>query len=371
MIVESLFIKDFRNYEKADIHPGSGMNVFIGKNAQGKTNIIEALYLCCVGRSHRTSKDEVMIRWDQPFGRVTVNSRQSDGGHEVTVILARGQKKKKNIKIGERRAERIGELFGHVCSVLFSPEDLQIVKSGPSERRRFIDMQLSQISSSYFYYLQRYTKALTQRNALLREIQIKPSMKAVLDMWDEELAESGSKISDIRREAIEALSSLAAEEHRHLTGGSEQLQLRYISSLKDAENIKGTFLDQLYAGREDDIRRQSTGTGIHRDDISIRINGRDTRTYGSQGQQRSVVLSLKMGQLAYFTKEKGETPILLLDDVMSELDVSRREALGERINQIQTFVTCTDLSDLGNQHNGVFYEVDQGSLGEKNQFSTK
>ncbi|MBQ8094699.1 MAG: DNA replication/repair protein RecF [Clostridia bacterium] len=362
MKVNTLILKDFRNYEGVEIQPGSGMNVFIGSNAQGKTNIIEALHLCGVGRSHRTSKDEEMIRWEQPFGRVTVRSSQQDGTHEVTIILARGQKKKKNIKIGERKAERIGELFGHICGVLFSPEDLLIVKGGPAERRRFLDMLLSQLSSVYFYHLQRYNKALSERNAVLREISIKPGLRSTLDMWDEMLADSGAAVAERRIEAIEHLSALAALEHRHLTGEKEELTLRYMTSLRDPSDLRQKFLDQLFSARDDDIRRQTTGYGVHRDDISIRINNRETRIFGSQGQQRSAVLSLKMAQLAYMAESKGENPILLLDDVMSELDMNRRRALGERINQIQTFVTCTDISDLGETERGMLYQVDKGTL---------
>ncbi|MBQ7487420.1 MAG: DNA replication/repair protein RecF [Clostridia bacterium] len=362
MKVDSLILKDFRNYEGIEISPGSGMNVFIGSNAQGKTNIIEALHLCCVGRRLRTSRDEEMIRWEQSFGRVTVTSSQQDGTHAVTIILARGQKKKKNIKIGERKAERIGELFGHVCGVLFSPEDLEIIKGGPAERRRFLDMLLSQISTVYFYHLQRYTKTLSERNAVLREIAFKPELRNTLDMWDDLLAESGAAVAARRLEAIEHLSKLASEEHRNLTQAKEELNLRYITTFKDPQDIKNLFLEQLFASREDDIRRQTTSCGVHRDDISIRINGKETRIYGSQGQQRSAVLSLKMAQLAYMAEYKGENPILLLDDVMSELDLNRRRALGERINRIQTFVTCTDISDLGDTTQGMLYSVEKGTL---------
>ena len=365
MKVDSLILKDFRNYEGVQITPGPGMNVFIGSNAQGKTNIVEALHLCCVGRSHRTSRDEEMIRWEQPFGRVTVRASQMDGTHEVTVILAKGQKKKKNIKIGERKAERIGELFGHLCGVLFSPEDLLIIKGGPAERRRFLDMLLSQLSTVYFYHLQRYTRALSQRNAVLREISLKPGLRSTLDLWDEMLAESGSEVAARRIEATEKLSQMAAGEHRHLTGEKEELTLRYISSFRDAADIRQKMTEQLFASREEDIRRLTTGTGVHRDDISIRINGKETRIFGSQGQQRSAVLSLKMAQLSYMAENKGENPILLLDDVMSELDMNRRLALEERISRIQTFVTCTDISDLGDTENGVLYQVEKGTLTRK------
>ena len=192
MRVKSLSLKNFRNYEQAIITPDSGVTVFTGPNAQGKTNILEALHLCCLGRSHRTARDEELIRWGERSARVQIQTEQQDGTHEVTILLDKTQKKKKTVRIGARQAERIGELLGHVCGVLFSPEDLSIVKSGPAERRRFIDMQLSQLRPSYFYALQRAVRTLNQRNALLKEIAKNPSLAPTRDMWEEQLAMLGA-----------------------------------------------------------------------------------------------------------------------------------------------------------------------------------
>ena len=194
MIVSTLSLSHFRNYEQVLIEPDAGVTVFTGPNAQGKTNILEALHVCCLGRSHRTARDEEMIQWGQENARILVRTRQADGTHEVSVLLSRTQKKKKTVRIGARQAERIGELLGHVCGVLFSPEDLQIVKDGPAERRRFMDMQLSQLRPAYFYALQRAVRTLDQRNALLKDIARNPSLMPTLDMWDEQLAAIGALI---------------------------------------------------------------------------------------------------------------------------------------------------------------------------------
>ena len=243
MIVSTLSLSHFRNYEQVLIEPDAGVTVFTGPNAQGKTNILEALHVCCLGRSHRTARDEEMIQWGQENARILVRTRQADGTHEVSVLLSRTQKKKKTVRIGARQAERIGELLGHVCGVLFSPEDLQIVKDGPAERRRFMDMQLSQLRPAYFYALQRAVRTLNQRNALLKDIARNPSLMPTLDMWDEQLAANGALIYENRREAIGKLGELARQAHASLTGGREELNLRYISQIGDVSNAYEAILE--------------------------------------------------------------------------------------------------------------------------------
>ena len=272
MRVKTLSLTQFRNYEQATITPGEGVTVFVGPNAQGKTNVLEALHLCCIGRSHRTSRDEELIRWGADAAKVHIETTQQDGTHDVTILLAKTQKKKKQVRIGSRPAERIGELMGHVCGVLFSPEDLQIVKSGPAERRRFIDMQLSQLRPAYFYALQRAQRALTQRNALLKEIAKHPSLLPTLDAWDEQLCAAGGEIVRNRRQAIEVLSREAAKSHQTLTTGREALHLRYISQAADAPDPEQALLSRMRAARGEDLRRMTTTVGVHRDDIAITIN---------------------------------------------------------------------------------------------------
>ncbi|MBQ7785589.1 MAG: DNA replication/repair protein RecF [Clostridia bacterium] len=362
MRVKSLVLKNFRNYEQAVIEPDSGVTVFTGENAQGKTNILEALHLCCLGRSHRTPRDEELIRWGSADARVQIQTAQQDGTHEVTILLSKNGKKKKTVRIGSRQADRIGELFGHVCGVLFSPEDLSIVKDGPGERRRFLDMQLSQLRPSYFYALQRAVRTLNQRNALLKEIARNSSLIATLDMWDEQLAVIGAEIARNRREAIDMLSVEAAKAHASLTGGREDLRLWYISQTREGQDTAENLLARMRAARQEDLRRMTTTVGIHRDDMGVTINGKEARNFASQGQQRSAVLSLKLAQLEMAAKETGEAPILMLDDVMSELDPGRRRQLIERIDRVQTFVTCTDVSDLAGARQGVLYRVENGRL---------
>ena len=362
MRVQSLSLRNFRNYEQASIAPDSGVTVFTGPNAQGKTNILEALHLCCLGRSHRTARDEEMIRWGADSARVQICTQQCNGTHEVTLLLYRAQRKKKVVRIGARPAERIGELFGHVCGVLFSPEDLSIVKEGPAERRRFLDMQLSQLRPAYFYSLQRAVRTLNQRNALLKEIARHPSLLPTLDMWDEQLARVGAEIARNRREAVTYLHDEAGRVHASLTDGREALHLRYISQTEDAPDAAERLLARLHAARSEDLRRMTTTVGIHRDDMGVSINGKEARTFASQGQQRSAVLSLKLAQLEMAARETGEAPILMLDDVMSELDPGRRRQLLERIDRVQTFVTCTDLSDLAGAKQGAVYHVENGVL---------
>lgn len=362
MRVKSLELHNFRNYETARIEPGGGVTVFTGPNAQGKTNILEAIHLCCLGRSHRTPRDEELIRWGEDTARVATLTEQRDGTHEVTILLSRGARRRKSVKIGARQAERIGELFGHVCGVLFAPEDLQIVKSGPSERRRFMDMQLSQLRPAYFYALQRAVRTLNQRNALLREIARNGALLGTLDLWDEQLADCGAQIVLGRREMVERLGEYAARAHASLTGGREKLSLWYISQAADAADPKERLLARLKAARAEDLRRMSTSVGVHRDDIGIAIDGKEARMFASQGQQRSAVLSLKLAQLELAWRERGEAPILMLDDVMSELDPGRRRELLERIDRVQTFVTCTDVSDLAGARQEAVYHVENGTL---------
>ena len=362
MHITSLTLRNFRSYEEAEVLPGEGMTVFSGPNAQGKTNILEAMHLCCTGRSHRTSHDEEMIRWGSPAAKVSVLSSQKDGTHEVSVILTKGQKKKKNVRIGARQAERIGELFGHVFGVLFSPEDLQIVKGGPSERRRFLDMQLSQLRPAYFYALQQSARILGQRNALLRAVSEHPSLEGTLDTWDEQLALAGASIVKARREVIGELSRMACEEHRNLTAGKEELSLRYTSEAAQQEDPGAFLLRRLQETRADDIRRMTTSTGVHRDDIVISIGGRDARTYASQGQQRSIALSMKTALTDLIREVKHQDPLILLDDVMSELDRGRRDAIAGMLGGSQVFITGSGVDFIPSGDDARTFRVQAGNI---------
>lgn len=361
MRVKRLRLRSFRNYQTLDLAPDANLTVLVGPNAQGKTNVLEALHLCCLGRSHRTSRDRELIRWGDETSAVQVFTSQRDGTHEASVQLFRDAKKKKIVRVGGSKVARIGELMGHLNGVLFSPEDLSIVKDGPGERRRFIDMELSQLRPSYFYALQQYVRALGQRNNLLREIAKNRSLLSTLDAWDQQLARTGAIIINSRRDYIARLSVEAAASHRAISGG-EELTIRYVSQLESAQSVQEAFFERLQVTRAEDLRRLTSTVGAHRDDLRFEIGGRDARIYASQGQQRTIVLSLKLAEIAAIEKERGETPVLMLDDVMSELDPRRREMLVERIAGVQTLVTCTDQSDLAGAKAGAVYGVRAGEI---------
>ncbi len=356
-----LQLHNFRNYVRADVRPCPGITVFHGDNAQGKTALLEAIYLCCTGRSHRTKHDKELVRWREPKGRVQLDVERIDGSHEIDIGLF--AQSRKQVKVGGSAIARTGELMGHVNGVLFSPEDLALVKDGPAERRRFIDMELSQIRPAYYYALQRYTRALAQRGALLREIPIKQTMVSLLNDWDEQLALTGAEIIEHRRAFLSKLDAVAGEIHRDITDGREKLRLRYEASLGSDETGAGLardFLRALTAARDLDLRRQTTTVGPHRDDLALILDGVDARVYGSQGQQRTCALSLKLSELSVMREQTGEWPILMLDDVMSELDPGRRRQLFARLSGVQTLVTTTDPSDLGGAEVGMMISVKSG-----------
>jgi len=363
--VTQIELRNFRNYIHAGLSPDPRLTVLTGPNAQGKTNVLEALHLCCLGRSHRTTHDRELITWGQERCSVKVAVRRRDGLHEAAVFLHRGDTKRKQVQVNGKQAVRIGELIGHFHGILFSPEDLSIVKDGPGERRRFLDMELSQLRPVVFYALQRYARALSQRNNLLRELQKSPALRATLDVWDEQLAEAGAALVVHRRSYIEALAAQAQKNYAAIAGEREPLVVRYVTQIDadgDQQALAALFLARLLKAREEDIRRGATSVGPHRDDLRLLLGDRDARVYGSQGQQRTVVLSLKLAELDVVRAERGENPVLLLDDVMSELDPYRRRQLVERIAGVQTIITCTDPSDLGGAQPGAVYRVKAGTL---------
>ena len=354
MRIKSAKLNHFRNYETCEFTPCTGVNVLLGDNGQGKTNLLEAIYLCCTGRSHRTHSDKDLIRYDADFASVYVESEKTDGSHQVEVIMPASGKRR--IKIAGREASRSGELMGHVTGVLFSPEDLRTVKDGPAERRRMIDMTLAQLRPAYYYALQRYNRALKQRNEALRAAAISPSIIDTLDMWDEQIASVGAELMRQRRDYIMKLSAIASETYLEIAGGRETLSVSYqpnVTSGDDAQSI----MDALFTARGSDLRRMTTSVGPHRDEILLAIDGREVRTFGSQGQQRTTALSLRLSELSVMRDEMGEWPVLMLDDVMSELDPSRRRQLIRRLDGIQTIVTCTDEEDLAGAEIGAAWRV--------------
>jgi DNA replication and repair protein RecF len=353
MLIKKLAVENFRPYERALLCPAPGVTLLHGGNAQGKTALIEALYLCCTGRSHRTSRDLELIRAGQPFSRVCVEAERRDGRHDVEILLRPGEKKR--ISVGGSVVSRSGELMGHITGVLFSPEDLRMVKDGPAERRRFVDMELSQMRPAYYAALQRYNRALLQRGALLRAENL-----ACLDVWDEQLAKWGAEIMRARLAFSEKLARIAGAVHAQISGG-ETLSIRYRPGAK-AEPEKNALMRLLHGARALDARRMTTSVGPHRDDLAFLIDGADARAFGSQGQQRTLALSLKLSELEVMREETGEYPVLMLDDVMSELDPDRRRLLLERLSGVQTLIASTDPSDLAGAPIDLAVRVQSGTL---------
>lgn len=364
MYIQSLRLHDFRSYKQVLLTPPKGSTVFVGENGAGKTNLLEAVHLCCLGRSHRTSNDREMIRVGQQTCAVQLKVQRDDGLDEVGVrLFAPTEKKRKVLYINGKTASRTGELMGHATCVMFSPEDLDIVRGAPQGRRRFLDMLLSQCGAGYFYALQSYNSALRQRNALLHEIAKNGANSALLDVWDEQLAETAQSVVRARQYAAQSLSPLAQGHYAHIGGReSEVFALRYTGHLAESEAPAEDLLRLLRERRSEDIRRMTTTAGPHRDDLLLTLSGDDMRAYASQGQMRTAVLSLRLAELDLLTKRQGEAPLLLLDDVLSELDGGRRTRLLERIRGIQTLLTCTDLSDLSGATPEAILHVHAGEI---------
>jgi DNA replication and repair protein RecF len=352
MQINQLRLKDFRNYENLDISFHPKVNIFLGNNAQGKTNLLEALYITSLGKSFRTGRDWEMIRFEMPFFRVEVDATKD--GDPLSIDMAVSQEKK-GIKIDGLKASKTSELLEHLYTVIFSPEDLKIVKDEPEKRRRFIDREISQLKPSYYQNLSCYKKALVQRNALLKDCNLNEEN---LNVWDESLAYYGHKIIEQRELFISKLDIISWELHKEITEGKETLEVIYEKDC--SENL----LDVLGRSHRRDRMRGTTCVCPHRDDLKILVNGVDIRPYGSQGQQRTAALSLKLSELQLIKEETGEEGILLLDDVLSELDAQRQQFLIKSLGAVQLFITATELSaEVRNSlPGGNLYIVTEGSV---------
>ena len=341
MFIKRLQMLNYRNYNVLDINLGPHVNVFMGDNAQGKTNILEGIYYCAFARSHRTSKDRELINWnaDNALLSVMVGRERLDKRIDISIL----KDGKKAIQINKIKIKKIGELFGNFNVVMFSPEDLKIIKDSPGVRRKFIDMELCQLNPKYYYNLVQYNKVLNERNSILRNRNIN---KDILEVYDMQLVEFGYNIIIDRLEYIQKLNKYSAKIHSEITSGKEKIEFKYISTIKDLENIKENFYSLLEKNRVRDCERGITSVGPHRDDFTVLINDIDTKSYGSQGQQRTAVLTIKFSSLKIIKELTGEHPVLLLDDVLSELDFSRKRYILSTIGDIQTIITCTGIEDL-------------------------
>lgn len=351
------------------------LNIFVGDNAQGKTNLIESIYLLATGRSHRTFRDTDLINWHESEAQIRAQVSTRMGGFSMRVILSRHRRKR--FWIGGEELRRQSELLGFLNVVLFSPDDLQLVKGSPSMRRHFIDLGLAQVSRVYRHDLVNYNKVLQQRNSLLKDIAERKARPEELHLWDEQLVQYGSRIMYCRAKAIERIASFAEASHQGISGGEEVLAVHYLpfylqeeESIEgagqfSAEEIAGDFAKELESSRWQELRRGTTLVGPQRDDILFRIDEKDARQFASQGQQRTVVLAMKLAELEFMREEVGEYPTLLLDDVLSELDFSRRSLFLETIgNKVQTLLTTTDRGDFqrDNLPNSRQYAIRDGQL---------
>ncbi len=340
MHITEVSLQNFRNLAQLNIEPSRGINVIYGSNAQGKTNFLESLYFCAMGRSLRGKSDQQLIRFDAEESHIRLYVQRSNRRDHNRIDVHLKQNEKKGIAVNGLPVRKLGDLFGTLYAVIFSPEDLSLVKDGPGERRRFLDMELCQLSKVYYYDLQQYYRILKQRNNLLKEIQKKPALQETLFVWDDQLAEYGERIIAARKRFLQRLDVIAAEKLSQLTGGKDSLQTTYKPNCEE-----GLLAEKLRKNIERDIYFGSTQSGPHKDDILFSIDGREVKVYGSQGQQRTTALAARLAEIELIREETGEEPVLLLDDVFSELDESRQKYLLKSIEGLQAFVTCTGIED--------------------------
>ena len=341
MFIKKLILLNYRNYKELDLDFGKSVNVIMGDNAQGKTNILEAIYYCAFAKSHRTSRDKELINWEANDAYISASIGRERLDKRIDInILKDG---KKGIRINTIKIKKIGELFGTFNVVMFSPEDLKIIKESPGLRRKFIDMEICQINSKYYFNLVQYNKVLNERNTILKNRNLSEDM---LEIYDEQLSEFGEYIIKHRLDYLEKLNYYGTEIHKDITMNKEKIEFKYQSSIKNLEDIKNKFLELLKKNRKRDIEKGISTIGPHRDDFSVYINGVDTKSFGSQGQQRTAVLTMKFSSLRIVKEVTGEYPILLLDDVLSELDFNRKRYILSTIGEIQTIITCTGIEDI-------------------------
>lgn len=360
MIVKRVELSNFRNYELLKLDLDKKTNILYGKNAQGKTNVLESIYVCSTTKSHRSNKDAELIKLDCDEAHIKLFIEKNNREQRIDIHLRRN--KTKGIAINGIPIKKASELFGVFNVVIFSPEDLDIIKKGPAERRKFIDMELCQLDKIYVYNLTNYNKIIIQRNKLLKDIYFRPELKQTLEVWDNQLAEYGSKIIERREKFIKEINNIMKPIHRELTGGVEDINIIYNKNCESEDLLK-----TLEDNRERDIKYKSTSIGPHKDDILFFHEDKNIRIYGSQGQQRTVALSLKLAEIELVKTLINDLPVLLLDDVLSEIDSDRQNHLLKSLDNIQTVITCTGLDEFIENRfkiNKVF-QVTEGNVEEK------
>lgn len=366
----SLSLQNFTNYQTLKLDCSEFLNLLIGDNAQGKSNLLDAIYYLSCGSSNRYASDFDLVKWGNAFFHIKAEFKNKFDSYQIKISFK--QDGKKAIAVNGNKITKVTDLISLFNVVFFSPDDLFIVKGNPALRRKYLDNEITQVSPAYYNYLQQYKRILHQRNSLLKEIKLKKQDSASLEVWDLQLAKAGSGVIKKRQEMLRKLKPLARLAHRRLTNGLEELEIIYKNTVlpdtipeTNLDVYEKAFLDRLLSSREEDLQKGFTGLGPHRDDFDIKINDTEAKTFGSQGQQRTASLSLKLAELEFMHAETGEYPVLLLDDVLSELDKNRREQLLTMVSEkIQTFITCTetDYIDSAIIAKANIYEVIKGSL---------
>ena len=348
MVIKSIKLENFRNYENIDLNFENGTNILYGDNAQGKTNVLEAIYLSATTKSHKGSKDKEIISFQSDEAHI--RTYLDKDGMEYRVDMHLRKSKSKGIAINGQHLKKAAELLGLLNVVFFSPEDLSIIKNGPSERRRFVDMELCQIDKYYLYNLNQYNKIVNQRNKLLKDFYFNNDISETLNVWNIQLLSYGKQIIERRSKFVDQLNEIIYDIHKKLSGEKEKLKIVYEPDTKEDE-----FEKKLISAKDKDIKYKMTSVGPHRDDFCFMVNGVDIRKYGSQGQQRTAALSLKLSEIELVKKVTKDNPVLLLDDVLSELDSNRQNYLLNSIGNIQTIITCTGLDEFINNR----FEIDK------------
>lgn len=353
MWINKIKINNFRNYNNEEINLNKNINVFYGENAQGKTNIIEAIFLCSMGKSFRAKQDKEMIKLNENNSIVEIEFFKSDRDGKIKIQLGN----RKTVFVNGIKIKKLSELLGNLNVVMFTPDDINILKGGPQNRRRFLDIMISQLKPNYMHNLRLYAKTLEQRNNYLKQIKEENKPEEMLDIWDEKLAEYAFSISNYRNDFMEKIKNKIKKIHSEITDNREDIEIEYLTECLDKKN----YLNLLKQRRKLDIIKSYTTKGIHRDDFNIYINKKELSIYGSQGQHRTAMLSLKLSEVNIIEDEIGEKPVLLLDDFMSELDSKRRNHFLEKINDTQVIITCTDKIDI-EKNKILIYNVNDGKV---------
>jgi len=370
VIVKSIKLKNFRNFSDLNIDLNNVLNIFIGDNGQGKTNLLESIYLCSIGKTFKLNSENDLIKFNQNSFEVEIVINKTNSKLDKTINIAYSKNKKRVVKINGVKLEKNSEIIGYLNNVIFTPDDLKIIKGSPIERRRFINIDISQIKPKYKYLLRNYKKVITGRNNILKDLN-NNSNKDILSIWNDYLIDIGSEIIFYRKEYIKSLKEYAALIYSNISDNKEKFELSYKCDIGNVENltkdeIKEIFKEKINKNIDNEIFRKNSLYGPHKDDIIVKINNKDFKYFGSQGQQRSAVLAIKLAEIEIIKNEIGEYPVLLLDDVLSELDNKRKSFLINYIKNIQTIITSTDdndLKDLVKNNSKKIFHINEGNIG--------